>query len=115
MFLSDDFNIGLMHYSKHKQTNEFLDSLPSNFYLPYINQPSQYKSHFRTLINNIFSTVMSKDLIRGYITATIFDHLPHFFISPNTFANPSSNKRNVFKRDWSMFDQENCMLDYYLI
>ena len=34
-------------------------------------------------------------------------------ISPNTFDNAPSNKSNVFKRDWSKFDQENFILDYF--
>ena len=107
MFLLGDFNLDLMHY------NELLDSLASNSYLPYIIQPSRYASHSRTLIDNIFSNVISKDIICGNITATISDHLPQFLVSPNTFANPPSNKSNVFERDWSKFDQENFILDYF--
>ena len=53
------------------------------------------------------------DIICGNITATISDHLPQFLVSPNTFANPPSNKSNVFERDWSKFDQENFILDYF--
>ena len=61
VFHLDDFNIDLMHYNEHKPTNEFLDSLASNSYLPYIIQPSQHTSHSRSLIDNIFSNVISKD------------------------------------------------------
>ena len=45
VFLLGDFNVELMHYNEHKPTNEFLDSLASNSYLPYITQPSQYTNH----------------------------------------------------------------------
>ena len=113
MFLLGDFNVDLMHYNEYKPTNEFLDSLVSNSYLPCIIQPSRHTSHSRTLIDNIFSNVISKDIICGNITATISDHLPQFLVSPNTFANPPSNKSNVFERDWSKFDQENFILDYF--
>ena len=112
-FLLGDFNIDLMHYNEHKTTIEFLDSLASNSYLPYIIQPSQHASHSRTLIDNIFSNVISKDIISGNITATISDHLPQFLISPNTFADPPSNKSNVFERDRPNFDQENFVLYYF--
>ena len=101
-----------MHYNKHKPTNEFLDSLASNSYLPYIIQPSRHTSPFRTLIDNIFSNIISKDIISGNITAMISDHLPQFLISPNTFADPPSNKSSVFEKDWSNFDHENFVLDY---
>ena len=36
VFLLGDFNFDLMHYNEHKSTNEFLDSIASNSYLPYI-------------------------------------------------------------------------------
>ena len=81
VFLLGDFNIDLMHYNEHKPTNEFLDSLASNSYLPYIIQPSRHTSHSRTLIDNIFSNVISKDIISDNIIATISDHLPEFLIT----------------------------------
>ena len=62
VFLLGDFNIDLMHYNEHKPTNEFLDSLASNSYLPYTIQPSQHTSHSITLIDNIFSNVIPKDI-----------------------------------------------------
>ena len=113
MFLSGNFNFDLMHYNEHKLTNEFLDSLTSNSYLPYIIKPSRHTSHSRTLIDNFFSNVISKDIICGNITATTSDHLPQFLISPNEFADPPSNKSNVFERDWSNFEPENIVLDYF--
>ena len=60
-----------MHYNEHKPTNEFLDTLASSSYLPYIIQPSRNTSHSRTLIDNIFSNVISKDIVSVNITATI--------------------------------------------
>ena len=71
-----DFTVDLMHYNEHKPTNEFLDSFASSSYLSYIIQPSRHTSHSRTLIDNIFSNFISKDIICGNITATISDHLP---------------------------------------
>ena len=84
-----------------------------NSYLPYIIQSSRHTSHSRALIDNIFSIVISKDIICGKVTATISDHLPQSLVSPNTFANRTSNNSNVFERDWSKVDQENFTLDYF--
>ena len=84
-----------------------LNSLISNSYLPYTIQPSRHTSHSRTIVDNIFSNVISKDIICGNITATISHHLPQFLISPNTFANSPSNRSNAFERDWPKFDKEN--------
>ena len=36
-------------------------------------------------------------------------------IVPNVFCNPPSNKDNIFERDWSNFDQENFIPDYFCI
>ena len=77
--------------NEHQPTNEFLDSLASDSYLPYVIQPSQHTSHSRTLIDNIFSNVISKDIICGNITATISEHLPQFLVSPNTLICPPIN------------------------
>ena len=35
-------------------------------------------------------------------------------IVPNVFCNPPPNKaNNIFEKDWSNFDQENFILDYF--
>ena len=47
------------------------------------------------------------------LTATISDHLPQFFIAPHTFNNPPSGKSFIFERDWSKFDKEKFVLDYF--
>ena len=49
------------------------------------------------------------------MTATISDHLPLFSIILNLFSNISPNKSNIFERDWSKFDQENIILDYFSV
>ena len=77
VLLLDNFNIDLIHYNEHKPTNEFLDSFASNSCLPNIIQPSRHTSHSRTLIDSIFSNVISKDIISGNVTAAISDHLPY--------------------------------------
>ena len=104
-----------MNYNIHSPTNEFLDSLASNSFLHYILQPTRITSHSKTLIDNIFRNVIFSDSISGNLTATISDHLPQFLIVPNMFSNSPFNKSNIHERDWSNFDQENFILDYFSI
>ena len=92
-----------------------MDSLASNSFLPYILQPTRITSHSKTLIDNIFTNVILPDSISDNPTATISDHLSQFLIVPNIFSNPPSNKSNIYERDWSNFDQENFILDYFSI
>ena len=55
IFLLGDFNVNLLNYNNHNPTNEFLDSLASNSFLPYILQPTKLTSHYKILIDNIFT------------------------------------------------------------
>ena len=113
IFLLGDFNINLLNYNIHQPTNDFLDSLASNSIIPYILQPTRLTSHSKTLIDNIFSNILSSEIISGNLTATISDHLPQFLFAPNILSNPSYNRSNIFERDWSKFNKENFILDYF--
>ena len=75
IFLLGDFNVNLLNYNEHNQTNEFLDSVASNSFIPLILQPTRITSHSNTLIDNIFSNVIEPDITSGNLTATISDHL----------------------------------------
>ena len=112
VFLLGDFNIDLLNYDQHSLTNEFLDSLSSHMLLPHIVQPTRIRNNSKTLIDNIYSNVITPNNISGNITATISDHLPQFLIAPDIFSSPLSTKMNIFETDWSKFDQENFILDY---
>ena len=97
VFLLCDFSINLLNYNDHQTTNEFLDSLASNSFLPYFySQPSLDS---KTLIDNMISNVISHEVISGNITATIYDHLPQFLFVPNVFSNPSCQKSNISDRN----------------
>ena len=115
IFFLGNFNVNLLNYNEHNETNEFLDSLASNSFIPLILQPTRITSHSNTLIDNIFSNVIDPDIISGNLTATISDHLPQFSIIPNMFGNVSGNKSNIYEWDWCKFDQENFILDYFSV
>ena len=53
------------------------------------------------------------NIIYGNLTASISNHLPQFLVAPNIFFNVSYPKSNNYERDWSRFDQENFVLDYF--
>ena len=75
LFLLGDFNVNLLNYSEYNQTNEVLDSLASNSFVPLILQPTRTTSHSSTLIDSIFSNVIDPGIITDTLTATISDHL----------------------------------------
>ena len=109
-FLLADFN-----YNKNDQTNEFLDFLASNSYIPLILQPTGIASHSNTLIDNIFLNVIEADITLSNLTAIISDHLLQFAVIPNIFGNISGNKFNIHKRNWLKFERENFILAYFSV
>ena len=109
------FNVSLLNYNDHTPANEFLDSIASNSVIAYILQPIRITSHSETLIENSFSNVITVDAISGNLTATISDHLPQIMIVPNVFANPPSNRSNIYEKDSPNFDQVSFVLDYFSI
>ena len=76
VLLLGDFNIKLLNYNVRQPSNDFLDSLASNSFIPYTLHPTRVTSHSKTLIGNIFFNFISPEIISFNITATISDHLP---------------------------------------
>ena len=115
IFLLKDLNVNLLNYKEHNQSDEFLDSLVSNSFIPLILQPTRATSHSNTLIDNTFSNVIDPDIILGNLTATISDHLHQFPIISNIFGNDPDNKSKIYEREWSKLDEENFILDYFSV
>ena len=93
IFLLGDFNVNLLNYNEHNQTNNFLDSFFYNSFIPLILQPT---SHSDTLIYNIFPNAIDPGKISGNL---------------NMFGDISGNKSHIHEKDWSKFDRENFILD----
>ena len=92
--LLGNFNIHLLLYNDHQQTNEFLVSLASNSFIRYILQPTRLTSHS--------SNVISHEVISVNITATIlplYDHLLQIVFVHNVLSNPVCQKSNIYERD----------------
>ena len=94
-------------------TYEFLDSLSSHMFLPYIRQSTRIRDSSKILFDTIFSNTLIENIISGNLTATISDHLPQSIIMPNIFSNAPSNKSDIYERGWSHLVQENVILDYF--
>ena len=112
VFVLGDFNVDFLKYEQHKATNEFLDSVSSNMFLLYITQPTRITSHSKFIIDSIFSNYISQEIISGNLTA-ISDYLPQFLIAPLIFSNAPNKKSNISERDWSKFNHEEFILDYF--
>ena len=49
-----DFNLNLLNYETHDDTNDFLNSMISYSFLPYILHPTRVTDYSSTVIDNIF-------------------------------------------------------------
>lgn len=66
-----DFNINLLNYESHTQTEDFINSMSSFFFCPQILQPSRITDHSATLIDNIFLNSINHSTIFSLIFQTI--------------------------------------------
>ena len=116
-YLLGDFNLNLLSIDKHKDTQDFIDSMYSFSMFPCITKPTRVTSRSATLIDNLFvNDVLNEDVLSGILYSDISDHFPVFYIDytcirpskPRTFKKRIYSQTNIdtFSRalesnDWS--------------
>ena len=115
IYLLGDFNVNLLNYNEHNQTNKFFYFLPFNSFISLLLQPTRIIIHSNTLIDNIFSNVIDSDITPNTFTPTVSDYLLKFSIIPNMFSNMSGNKSNIYEEGQFKFDRENFILDCFSV
>ena len=80
LFIMGDFNVNLLNYESHNDTNDFINTMISHCLLPLILHPTRVTDHSATVIDNIFSNNTSYETISGNIISQISDHCPQFVI-----------------------------------
>jgi hypothetical protein len=103
-----DFNLDLLKFESHSPTDDFMTSLGTSFFQPYILQPTRITDHSATLIDNIFFNSLEHFTINGNIIYDLTDHLPNFLIL-NTFSLLPTNVE-IFRRDYSKLS-ESCLVN----
>ena len=76
VFLMDHFNLNLLNYETHSDTNDFINSVISCSLLPYIFHSTRVSEHSATVIDNIFSNITDCESASGNISCQISDHFP---------------------------------------
>ena len=94
-----DFNVNLFSYNVHNPTNDVLDSMLSNYLLPYILHPTRVTDHSATVIDNILSNNTVFESVSGNIMTHISDHFPQFIILNK--ININYKNCSYAKRDFS--------------
>ena len=120
LYLMGDFNINIINHENHLATAEFMETIYSQFMLPFITKPTRIAGNSATLIDNIFSNNISNNgFFNGLLVTDVSDHLPIFTINYNLNVSPpaalsrtrSLSDRNIqnFKNKLSCIDWSNVM------
>ena len=108
-----DFNIDLLQYESNSHTNDFINSVISHSFLPYIHQPTRVTDHSATVIDNIFSNITDFDILSGNITSIIADHFAQFLLIKKCHV--SYKSCSYFAHDYSNFGKEKFIHHFSLI
>ena len=112
-----DFNIYLLNYDSHSETNNFINIMVSHHLLPHILYPTRVTDHSATIIDNIFSNNLELDTLSGNILTNISD-FPKFLILENTnidykdcylhqYDNSKFNEQTFNKLSWDHLRNDN--------
>ena len=74
VILMGDFNIDLLKFDINNKTNDFLNDIFSNGFLPLITKPTRITSHSATLIDHIHTNILDRKYTSGIIITDIADH-----------------------------------------
>ena len=67
---------------------------------------------FLTVIDNFFFDPTNSNVISGNLTCNISDHFPQFLMVKNIFPDKKT-KHNIQKHNWSKFDKNELILDFF--
>ena len=99
-----DFDINLLNYESHSDTNEFINTMVSHYLLPRILQPTRVTDHSATIIDNIFTNATDFEALSGNILNQLADHFSQFLILKRL---PITHKDAAYYQyDYSNFDKD---------
>ena len=103
--LMSDFNMDLRHYETHSQTREFLDKMFSASLKLHITAPTRITPQSKTLIDNIFTNFLDKDIACGNLTCFTSDRLAQFLIYTNKTPRDQKLKKDVHIKHYKNLDK----------
>ena len=98
--LAGDYNIYLLHYDKHSETEQFLNHIFPNLCFPTITRLTRSIATASTLIDNIIYKIdklqnsnNSTNKNSGILISDVSNHLPIFYLSDY-----SINRENIIEK-----------------
>ena len=109
-----DFNIDLLKYNSHEKTNDYVDNIFSQGFLPLITKPTRVTSSSATLIDHIYSNDICSNSTSGIVLTDVADHFGifHCIQSNQTCAKNTHIKKRLFtERNMSIFKTHLCSMN----
>ena len=75
-----DFNINLLNVATHQKTNDFIDNVIAQGFIPYITKPTRITSTTATLIDHLYSNHTHIEYDSGIIITDMTDHFVIFYL-----------------------------------
>ena len=101
--LCGDFNIDLLKFDTREYINLYFSSLSSNFFAPFILQPTRPIS--KSLIDNIFINTLEYSTFSRNLTIQLADHFFQFVILEGFFYDSQPIKHNIKERNFKSFNE----------
>jgi len=119
-YISGDFNHDLLCYDSDLKINDFVNTFYAHNMYPLIDRPTRITANTATILDNIFTNVLSKQIKSGVCVVNITDHYPIYQITnsldikttcPNSVFSRSFNQSNMnsFKNHLELTNWDNVM------
>ena len=79
-YIMGDYKLDLLKHEIYHPTENFLDIMYANYFIPLINRPTRITRESSTLIDNIFSNNYNDHQVNGILKTDITDHYIIFHI-----------------------------------
>ena len=103
LYFLGDYNVDLLNIDKHQDSQDFIDLMYSNSFLPAITKPTRVTAKSATLIDNIFSTNITDNehIFNGILYTDITDHFPVFYIdySCSILPQPRLIRKRIYSQE----------------
>ena len=103
-YISGDFNLDLLKHETNSTINDFLNAFYNSNLRPLIDRPTRITPTSATLIDNIFSNVLTNSINAGIFVTGLTDHYPVFQITKHTPFNHRHD--NNLNRNSRLFNQQ---------
>ena len=80
-YISGDFNLDLLKHDTNDIINNFLNTFYNNDMRPLIDRPTRITPTSATLIDNIFTNVLTNRITAGIFVSSLTDHFPIFQVT----------------------------------